>query len=51
MQDELEEEVVVVVGVDVGELLVGLDGSGVGTLLGPIVITGHAGNGGGTGGG
>ena len=53
VQEELEEVVVLVV---VGEVLVlvgdgFLDGSGVGMLFGPMVITGHAGKGGGTGGG
>ena len=42
-----------VVGVLVGEVsvMLSLDGSGVGTLSFPMVMTGHEGKGGGTGGG
>ena len=57
MQEELEEVTVAVLGGEVlvleGEVLVGsfLDGSGVGMLSLPMVIIGHEGKGGGTGGG
>lgn len=57
MQEELEEVTVAVLEGEVsvleGEVLVGsfLDGSGVGMLSLPMVMTGHEGKGGGTGGG
>ena len=50
--DPVQDELVVVVGRSlVGDVGDGpLDGSGVGILFGPMVITGHDGKGGGAGG-